>query len=230
MDEDLDPDPAHAPPAASPPAAAPAAVISPYDEMVRFVFPVGAVVGLMNGVVICRQSLYALSQFDAEKNAPGLVFVAVLRSLGAVSAMFAAAFTAVLVLHRAGRRASGSLEVDHAHTYLVLLTFPFLVAVTTSFGVLGCLLTWLAGSWGTMRGFLPSIRDFTLWTDFLFLPFGAVVVGGSTTGLLLLGAGFLTTKKHGLALKFFVAYVAIQLIKLIHMAFLNVVLDLAAGP
>jgi len=209
MDDKLDLGQACAPSAASPPVAPLPEVISPYDRIVRFSFPVGAVVGLVFGCVVYLISANALSVFNAQKNAPGIVCVAVLRGWGPASAVLAVSLTAAVLLHRAGRRASGPLEVDHARVLLVLATFPLLAVVTTTFCVLASLLLWLAEPAGTLSEYLASLSDFMRWPDPVFGLAVAAGSGGFLTCLLRLGADWLTTKKHGLALKLFVAYASL---------------------
>ncbi|MDC0743292.1 ABC transporter permease [Polyangium mundeleinium] len=154
MDDKLDLGQAYAPPAAPPPVAPVPGVISPYDRIVRFAFPVGAGIGLVFGCVVYLRSAYALGFFNAQKNTPWITCVIVLREMGPACAMLAVYLTAVILLHRAGRRASGPLEVDHARVLLVLGTLPPLTVVTAPFCVLGALLVWLAQSSGTTSEFL----------------------------------------------------------------------------
>ncbi|MDI1436057.1 hypothetical protein [Polyangium sorediatum] len=211
MDDQLDLGPAYAPPVASPPAALPPDVLSPYDKLVKLSFPMSAGVGLVLGSVDYLQSAYALSMFNAQKSTPGILCVAVLRGWGAACAVLAASLTAVILLHRAGRRASGPLKVDHARVFLVLATLPLLSVVTAPFCMLGALLLWLAEPAGTMSEFGASLSDFVRWADFKYLPAYGALVGLWLTCLLRLGAGWLTTKKHGLALKLFVAYASLAI-------------------
>ncbi|TKC98834.1 ABC transporter permease [Polyangium fumosum] len=211
MDDQLDLGQAYAPPVASPPVAPLPDVISPYDRIVRFSFPVGAVVGLVMGSVVYLQSANALSVFNAQRNAPGIVCVAVLRGIGPASAVLAVSLTAAVLLHRAGRRASGPLEVDHARVLLVLATFPLLSVVTTLFCILASVLLWLAEPAGTPSEYLASLSDFMRWPDPAFGLVVAAGSGGFLTCLLRIGAKWLTTKKHGLALKLFVAYLSLAI-------------------
>ncbi|MDI1484610.1 ABC transporter permease [Polyangium sp. y55x31] len=223
MDDKLDLGQAYAPPAASPPAAPLPGVGSPYDRIVRWSFPVGVVVGLVLGCVVYLQSVYALSQLNVEKHAPGIVCVAVLRAIGPVSAVLAVSLTAAVRLHRAGRRASGPLEVEHARVLLVLATFPLLTVVTTLFGLLGALLLWLAEPTGTTSEFWASLSDFVRWPDPVYGLAVAAGCGGFLTCLLRIGANWLTTKKHGLALKLFVAYASLAIPNAVLRAVLSVV-------
>ncbi|MDC3960246.1 hypothetical protein [Polyangium jinanense] len=211
MDDKLDLGQAYAPPVASPPAAPLPGVVSPYDKIVRFSFPVGAAVGLVMGSVDYLRSAYALSFFHAQKSTPGILCVALLRGWGAACAVLAASLTAVILLHRAGRRASGPIKVDHARVYLVLATLPLLSVFTAPFCLLGALLLWLAEPAGTTSEFLASLSDFVRRADFKYLPANGALVGLWLTCLLRIGANWLTTKKHGLALKLFVAYAALAI-------------------
>ena len=211
MDDKLELAQAYAPPVATPPAALPPDVISPYDRIVRFSFPVGIVVGLVLGSVDYLRSAYALSFFNVQKFAPGILCVALLRGWGAACAVLAATLTAVILLHRAGRRASGPIKVDHARVYLVLATLPLLSVVTTPFCLLAALLLWLVEPAGTTSEFFASLSDFVRWADFKYLPANGARVGLWLTCLLRIGAHWLTTKKHGLALKLFVAYLSLAI-------------------
>ncbi len=211
MDDKLDLGQVYAPPVATPPAAPPPDVISPYDKLVKLSFPMGAGVGLVLGSVVYLQSAYALSMFNAQENGPGIVCVGVLRGWGAACAVLAVSLTAVLLLHRAGRRASGPIKVDHARVYLVLATLPLLSVVTAPFCLLAALLLWLAEPAGTTSEFGASLSSLVRWTDFKYLPADGALGGLLVTGLLRIGAGWLTTKKHGLALKLFVAYAALAI-------------------
>ncbi|MDI1445707.1 ABC transporter permease [Polyangium sp. 6x1] len=223
MDDKLDLGQAYAPPVASPPVAPLPDVISPYDRIVRLSFPVGAVVGLLMGCVVYLQSAYALSQFNAQKNAPGIVCVIALRGLGPGSAVLAVSLTAAVLLHRAGRRARGPIEVDHARVLLVLATFPLLSVVTTLFCILASVLLWLAEPAGTPSEYLASLSDFMRWPDPVFGLAVAAGSGGFLTCLLRIGANWLTTKKHGLALKLFVAYATLAIPNAVLRAVLSLV-------
>ncbi len=220
----------YAPPVATPPAASPPDVISPYDKMVKLSFPMGAGVGLVLGSVAYLQCAYALSMFNAEKNTPGILCVAVLRGWGAVCAVLAASLTAVLLLHRAGRKASGPIKIDHARVYLVLATLPLLSVVTAPFCVLGALLLWLAEPAGTTSEFWASLCGLVRWTDFKYLPANGALGGLWLTGLLRIGANWLTTKKHGLALKLFVAYAALAIFNVGLRVLFSIVIPFDSAP
>ncbi|TKD03800.1 ABC transporter permease [Polyangium fumosum] len=212
MDDQLDLGQVYASPAAPPPAAPVPGVISPYDRIVRLSFPVGAGIGLVLGSVVYLRSAYALGFFNAQKNTPWITCVIVLREMGPACAMLAVFLTAVLVLHRAGRRASGPLKLDHARVYLVLGTLPPLTVVTAPFCVLGALLVWLAQSSGTTSEFFTSIPESGVrWMDPVYGLAQAAGCGVVLTCLLRIGAKWLTTKKHGLALKLFVAYLSLAI-------------------
>ncbi|MDC3955819.1 hypothetical protein [Polyangium jinanense] len=211
MDDKLDLGQAYAPPVASPPATALPDVVSPYDKVVRLSFPIGAVVGLVGGCLVSFEYAYALSYFHAEKIAPSITCFIVLRSVGPSCAVLAAALTAVVLLHRAGRRASGPVTIDHTRAYLVMASFPLLFVVTAPFCLLGALLMWLAAFSGTTSQFVTSLPQSVKGIDFVC---GLAVAAGCglwLTGLLRIGANWLTTKKHGLALKLFVAYAALAI-------------------
>ncbi|MDC0742040.1 hypothetical protein [Polyangium mundeleinium] len=224
MDDQLDLGQAYAPSVASPPAAPLPSVVAPYERVVMFSFPVGVVVGLVAGSVEYLWFAYTLGFFEPDELLPYFTGIAVLRVIGPSSAMIAASITAVLVLHRAGRRASGPLEVDHARVLLVLAALPHLTVVTMPFCVLGALLVWLARTAGAATVFLRAMLDVgVIWSDFAFgLAFTAL--GGLwVTGLVRIGAKWLTTKKHGLALKLFVAYASLAISNAVLRAVLSVV-------
>jgi len=224
MADKLDLGQAYAPPVASPPAAPLPGVISPYDRIVRLSFPVGAGIGLVLGSVVYLRSAYALGFFNAQKNTPWITCVIVLREMGPACAMLAVYLTAVILLHRAGRRASGPLEVDHARVLLVLGTLPPLTVVTAPFCVLGALLVWLAQSSGTTSEFFTSIPESGVrWRDSVYGLVQAAGCGGVLTCLVRIGAKWLTTKKHGLALKLFVAYLSLAIPNAVLRAVLSIV-------
>jgi len=230
MDERLEPDAAYAPPAASPPAASPPDVISPYALVATRSFPVGVVFGLAYGCVAYFRSAYALDFFHAVDFLPTFMGVAVLRGVGLSCAMLAFVVTAVVSLHRAGRRAEGPVQVDHARVYLIAAVSPLLYVVASPFCILGALLMWLAQSAGTEREFMKSMLDGMRWSDLGFGLASAAVIGFVIAGLLLLGAGWLTTKKHGLVLKLVVAYAAVRLLLLVHLSLLSLVLEPDTPP
>jgi len=209
MDDNLDLGQVYASPVAAPPAAPPPGVISPYDKIVTLSFPMSAGIGLVGGSVAYLRSADALSFFNAQKHTPGILCVAVLHGWGAICAVLAASLTAVILLHRSGRRASGPIRVDRTRALLVLATLPVLTVVTAPFCMLAALLLWLAEPAGTMSEFGASLSDFVRWADFKYLPATGALVGLWLTALLRIGANWLTTKKHGLALKLFVAYAAL---------------------
>jgi hypothetical protein len=220
MDSNLNLDQVYAPPAASPPAtslrAVPLYVVSPYVEVVRLSFPIGVVVGLVFGSVVCLQSAYALGLLDTQNWAPAITCAAVIRVVDPSCAVIAVSLTAVVLLHRAGRRARGSMTIDHAGAYLVAATLPLLSFVTATFCLLGAFLAWPAASLGTTSQFLTSLPELIVWTDFVHGLVIAAVGGLWVTCMLRLGAKWLATKKRGLALKLIVAYATIRVPSLVY--------------
>jgi hypothetical protein len=208
MDNNLNLDQVYAPPAAPRPAV-PVDVVSPYDRIVNLSFPVGVVVGLVGGGAVYLTSADALSQFDAQRNAPGITFVSMLRAMGFTCAVLATSLTAVGVLHRAGRRARRPITIDHARVYLVAATFPLLSFAAAMFGLLGGLLMWLAKPVGTTSELASSVSGMAQWIDVVHGLATAAVAGLVLTCLLWLGANWLTTKKHGVLLKLIVTFAAI---------------------
>jgi len=212
----------YAPPAASL-ADAPLDIVSAYIKAMALAFPIGAVVGLGIGCLQYLQAAFGLRRFGGMEYVPRIVGLAMTRSWGPSCAVLIASLTAVVTLHRAGRRASGPITIAHARVYLVAAAYPLLYVVIATLGLLGALLAWLAESSWTTNEFFTYLSETLTWSDIAYGLATAAVSGLLVTWLLQRGANWLIAKKRGIVVKLVVGYSVVQVFLLVYWLFVGIV-------
>jgi hypothetical protein len=165
----------------------------------------GAAYGLVAGTATSVQSSFGLQRFGGAEYVPRVIGLSAVRGWGLWGAALVPALTAVVVLHRAGRRGAEVPVVDRHLPFFVgaaaLLLYP--IVVTT-----GCFAAFLVG--GMTRAFLPALTDGLRGEDFAYgataSALHAVVLA---MGVRLVGASLLS-RRWRLVPKLFVVWVALQ--------------------
>jgi ABC-type transporter Mla maintaining outer membrane lipid asymmetry permease subunit MlaE len=200
----------YAPPS-SPLAGEPRTGVAPYTRMAAFSLVLAACLGGFLGVVQTVQFGWGLRRFGGLEYVPRLIGLSTVRALGSGAALLVVVVSAALVMHRAGRRARDPVVV--ARDWRAL----WLCAGTIAAFAVVCICTMLAAA-ATAAVFF-GVRASTFFTQGVASILAvdvergvvlAAVDGVLTTTLVPLAASFLAAPKRSLALKLFVAYVAVQ--------------------
>src|SRR5262249_53464274 len=171
----------------------------------------GAAYGALAGAAEYLRFSLAMRRYGAWDYAAGVLGLSATRGWGAWGASLAPACAAVVLLHRAGKRADGRPTVDHRHWPLVGVAVPALYPVVVAAGWFVALPLWCADSGGAAGDFVRGLAGFVEPVD---IAYGAAFC--ATTGLsvavsvrflahLLVGRGWLVAK-------LFAAWVGLQAI------------------
>jgi ABC-type transporter Mla maintaining outer membrane lipid asymmetry permease subunit MlaE len=155
----------------------------------------GAAYGLVAGAATNIQFTYGLSRFGGTEYIPRVIGLSAVRGWGPWGAALAPSLTAVVVLHRAGKRSTGALAVDPQLALFavaaVLLLYPIVVLV----GCSAALAVWCAGDDGTARWFATTLIDSVLPVDVVHGVLVSVIdVLVIAAGLRLAGASLLSRR------------------------------------
>jgi hypothetical protein len=162
------------------------------------------------GAVGCASDDFGLQRFGGLEYVPQVVGLSAIRAVGPGVAAMLSTLTAVVVLHRAGRRGVEAPAIDPRLPRFAGAAALLASPVAVCAHCLGALPVWCADSGETARRFMASMIDKVLWID-VACGIGATVVGALVVASCLrVVVPSLLSRRWSLFPKLLVAWVAVQ--------------------
>ena len=172
--------------------------------------PLGAAYGWFVGAIQCVQFDFGLRRFGGYEYVPGIIGLSAVRAWGPLGASMVSALTAVVVLHRAGRRFTTAPRIDPRLPLFVgagaLLSSP----IVASTGCLGAFVVLRAESGGTAPAFATAITDTLLAVDLVHGACASLIGAFLVAIGLRWAAPLLLRSRWWLLPKLFVAWLGLQ--------------------
>jgi hypothetical protein len=125
----------------------------------------GTAYGLVAGAATSLQFTYGLSRFGGAEYIPRVIGLSAVRGWGPWGAALVPALTAVVVLHRAGKRSTEVPAIDPRLPLFVAAAVLLLYPIVVLAGCGSALVVWCAGFGGEARGFAATLIDGVLGVD-----------------------------------------------------------------
>ncbi|HEY8089607.1 MAG TPA: hypothetical protein VIF09_17225 [Polyangiaceae bacterium] len=170
----------------------------------------GVAYGVVAGVATTVQLDFGLRRYGGLEYTPRVVGLSSVRGWGPWGAALVPAVTAVVVLHRAGKRSVSPVAIDPRLPLFAGAAVPLVYALVVPTGCLAALVVWCADSGDTSHTFVAAMTETLIRTDLAFAAIATIVNAlVVAVGLRLVGPR-LASRRGWLVAKLFVVWAGLQ--------------------